>query len=311
MPLLERINKLIILYEGEQMPIKQIKETIELGEVTTDSEGNAFVQKRINLLEGQSHRLLQTDIFVDAFLNGGFDKLPVEVVISPYPVIPTAMTINSVFTAGRYPSAGDDSVLFKANGFAKTDEGIDFEQFPSAQIAAYQFTTFYTDHMYISFHLFGDAETTYYDLALSFLFTIEDKKVSLLTSSMGKLAENHDAMCAQLMSNGHMITKANLQGNVFPMWRFGGIRPEHTLSPTAAGSFFLDVPSTDEETMQTTAQIRSAVADARSMAAYDAPFGARFPDWIRMNLNEGIASGPVRDQWPPIKHADNGNVLCL
>jgi hypothetical protein len=294
------------------MPIKQIKETLELKAVTTDAQGNAFVQKRINLMEGQSHRLLQTDLFVDAFLNGAFAKLPVEVVISPYPVIPTEMPINSVFpAAGRYPSGGDDSVLFKANGFATTDEGIEFEQFPSAQIASYQFTTFYSDHMYISFHLFGDPSTTYYDLALSFLFTVEDRKISILTSSMGKMAENHDAMCAQLMSNGHMISKANLQGNVFPMWRFGGIRPEHTLSPTAAGSFFLQVPSVDEELMQTTAQIRSAVADARTMAAYDAPFGARFPDWVRMNLNEGLAAGAVRDQWPPIKHADNGNVLCL
>jgi len=47
------------------------------------------------------------------------------------------------------------------------------------------------------------------------------------------------------------------------------------------------------------------------MAAFDAPFGNRFPDWVRMNLNAGIVAGPLRDQWPPIKHADNGNVLCL
>lgn len=294
------------------MPIKQIKETLELDDVTTDADGHAFVQKRINLLEGHSHRLLQTDIFADAWLSGGFARLPVEVVISPYPVIPTEMPINSVFPAtGRYPSGGDDSVLFKANGFAVNDESIDFEQFPSAQIAAYQFTTFYTDHLYISFHLFGDPEQTYQNLALSFLFTIENKKVSVLTSSMGQMAENHDAMCAQLVSNGHMIEKATLEGNVFPMWRFGGIRPEHMVSPLAAGSFFLQMPSIDDERMQTTAQIRSAVGDSRQMSAFDAPFGNRFPDWIRMNLNEGIAAGPVRDQWPPIKHADNGNVLCL
>tara|TARA_R110001592_G_C13159892_1_gene748851 strand:+ start:152 stop:1036 length:885 start_codon:yes stop_codon:yes gene_type:complete len=294
------------------MPIKQIKETVEVKMLTTDADGNAFVQKRINLLEGQSHRLLQTDIFVDSFLNGAFARLPVEVVISPYPVIPTEMPINSIFpSAGRYPSGGDDSVLFKAVGFATNDEGIDFEQFPSVQIAASQFTTFYSDHMYISFHLIGDAERTYYDLGLSFLFTVEDTSVSNLTSSMGKLAENHDAMCAQLMSNGHMISKANLKGNVFPMWRFGGIRPEHTISPEAAGSFFLQMPSIDEEYMISAAGIRSAVADARQMGAYDAPFGARFPEWVRFNLNEGLSAGPVRDQWPPIKHADNGNVLCL
>jgi len=35
------------------------------------------------------------------------------------------------------------------------------------------------------------------------------------------------------------------------------------------------------------------------------------PDWVSFMLPEGIESGPVRDQWPPIKHADNGNVLTL
>jgi len=28
-------------------------------------------------------------------------------------------------------------------------------------------------------------------------------------------------------------------------------------------------------------------------------------------LPEGIVSGAIRDQWPPTKHADNGNVLTL
>jgi hypothetical protein len=146
---------------------------------------------------------------------------------------------------------------------------------------------------------------------MSFMLVLNNKKTSTLTASMGQMAENHEAMCAQLMSNGVFVTQANLEGNVFPWWRYGGIRPELMLSPDAAGSFFLNISTRDEELMQTTAQIRSAVADARSMGAYDAAFGARFPDWCRFNLNEGLVAGAVRDQWPPIKHADNGNVLCL
>ncbi len=43
----------------------------------------------------------------------------------------------------------------------------------------------------------------------------------------------------------------------------------------------------------------------------DDPTKGGVPDWIRMFMPEGIASGPIRDQWPPTKHADNGNVLTL
>jgi hypothetical protein len=47
--------------------------------------------------------------------------------------------------------------------------------------------------------------------------------------------------------------------------------------------------------------------------AFGESFGSAqgVPDWIRMFMPEGVASGPIRDQWPPTKHADNGNVLTL
>ena len=83
------------------------------------------------------------------------------------------------------------------------------------------------------------------------------------------------------------------------------------VNPTAAGSFFLEINTLDNELMQTTAQVRSAIADARTMSAFDEPQGRRFPEWILEGLNQGLVSGAVRDQWPPIKHADNGNVRML
>lgn len=298
------------------MPLSIIKETIELKDLTTDSDGNAYVQKKINLRSGFRHSLRQVDLFEDAFpfIRGGVtDEQPnFEIVISPYPQIPTTMLYNeNTLQENRYVAAGDDSVLFKANGRPRINQHSDFFQFPSPQIAAQNKSYFYTDHIYINLHYMGVADTEYGNIALSFMMVLENTKIPLLEATMGILAESHDAMCAQVMSTGYAMGVETLRGNVFPMWRFGGIRPELTLSPFAAGSFFLDVPSTDEELMQTTAQVRSAVADARSMGAYDEAFGDRFPDWCRMNLNEGIVSGPVRDQWPPLKHADNGNVLCL
>ena len=295
------------------MAIEIVKETIELAEFTTDNTGNAWIQKRINLSPGKVHNLLQTDIFEDA--TSGFDDVTgkLEFVVSPYPAIPTNMPlIAGIGLRNRYPSAGDDSVLFKAHCTTRNSNFVDdLEQFPSVQIAANQKLSFYSDHLYICVHLAATANTTYENFAWSFMFAIDSKSVASLTHSIGVLAESHNAMCALVMSNGHMQSLAVLRGNTFPMWRFGGIRAEHMITPIAANAYFLPINTRDAETMTTTPGIRQAVADSRAMSAFDQPFGDRRPDWIRMHLNAGIIAGPVRDQWPPIKHADNGNVRML
>ena len=298
------------------MVLHQVKETIEISSITTDADGNAFMQKRINLKEGYVHHLMQVDLFEDAipYIRGGASDRPnLEVVISPYPAIPTKMDfqVNAPAYQYRYASAGDDSVLFKACGDMVENTFTDFHQFPSPQIASQSFDRFYSNHVYINVHLMGIPDTEYGNIALSFLMLLNDVRVPVLESGVGILAERHNAMCAELMSNGHMVTRASLQGNVFPMWRFGGIRPEHTISALASGSYFLPIATRDEEEMQTSAQIRSAVADARSMSAYDEAFGDRFPDWVRLHLNTGIVSGAVREQWPPTKYADSGNLLMF
>ncbi len=297
------------------MPINIIKETLELASVTLDVNGNGFIQKKINLKEGMVHNLIQTDIFEDAYT--GPDNLSVrfELVVSPYPAIPTDMYFSETAFPNnyqnRYASAGDDSILFKANGILGDLTPSTYNQFPSAQIAANQQMSFYTDHLYISFHIMGAPNQVILNFGWSFMFTTKSNNVSVLTHSMGVLSESHDAMCALLMSNGHMISKADLRGNTFPMWRYGGIVPEQMILPSGAGSFFLQINTLDDELMQTSAQVRSAIADARTMTPFDEPQGDRFPDWVLVGLNQGLVSGSVRDQWPPIKHADNGNVLCL
>jgi len=299
------------------MPIHVVKETIELSEVTTDDTGNAYIHKCINLQGGYVHNLLQTDIFQDAMLDipDPTEATPplMEVVISPYPQIPTQMDLGdeTITYERRYASAGDDSVLFKANSEIRPFTFTDFNQFPSKQIASMQKQQFYSNHVYLSVHLSGVNNTTYGNLALSFLLVFEDKNASYVTTTMGQIHENHVAMCAELMSNGVIVSTSNLEGNVFPMWRYGGIRPELTVSPTAPGSFFMQLANRDDEAMQTTVEIRNALADSRSMSGFDEAFGNLYPDWFREVTNEGLVSGPVREQWPPIKHADNGNVLML
>ena len=119
------------------MPIHVVKETIELDEVTLDANGNAFIQKRINLEGGYVHNMLQTDIFQDAMLTepSGTEATPpiMEIVISPYPQIPTSMNLSTQAPVygNRYAAAGDDSVLFKAVSEIRSFTFVDFLQFPS------------------------------------------------------------------------------------------------------------------------------------------------------------------------------------
>lgn len=294
------------------MPATIVKETIELEDILLDADGNAFIQKRINLQEGYRHTLTQIDFFEDAipFLRGApSDEQPnYELIISPYPQIPTTMLYNENTTqTRRYTAAGDDSVFFKANGRVRLNNHSEITQFPSLQIAAQNKTYFYAPHVYINVHFMGISNLVYGNIAFSFMMTFDKKKVSILESTMGVLAESHAAMCALAMSNGHLVSVQALEGNVFPMWRYGGIRPETMLSPLAANGFFLDISSRDQEEMTSSAGIRQAVADARQMNTFDGAFGPRRPDWLREFLNAGIASGPIRPNPIPLRYADNGN----
>lgn len=294
------------------MALSIVKETIEIDDITLDSEGNAWIQKRINLRENTRHTLTQVDFFEDAipFIRGGPPERPnIEIVITPYPAIPTRMDFqrNTPVYSRRFPSAGDDSVLFKACGDVVETTFTDWHQFPSTQIAAMNKSYFYTEHVYINIHFMGIPDTGYGNIALSFMMVFNNKSVGILESSLGVLSESHNAMCAELMSNGRMVSLTTLQGNVFPMWRYGGVRPETMITPLAANSFFLPLANRDAEEMQNTPQIRQTVADARQMNAFDGALGPRRPDWLREFLNGGLESGPIRANPIPLRKADNGN----
>lgn len=289
------------------MALSIIKETIELESVTADSDGNVFINKRINLKDGYRHQLLQIDMFEDAFSS---IENSVETVISAYPTIPTNMTYSPASNfENRYVAAGDDSVLFKdrrivfPNGLSDANA----TQFPSREIASNNKSYFYTDHIYINMHLMVAPDAVVENIAYSFMLVVNDIKCNNLEHALGVLSEQHNAMCALVMSNGRMNTITNLRGNTFPIWRYGGIRPENTISPLAANSYFLEIATRDAEEMQSTVQVRQAVADARQMSAFDDAMGLRRPDWLRFGLNQGIVAGPIRADPVPLKYADNGN----
>lgn len=306
------------------MAVSIIKETIEIPDFTTDLSGSAYIVRKINLKDGMMHRLLQVDMFEDAYLPSAGaeqDRPSVEIVVTPYPAQPTNMRFKTTPPTffNRYPAAGDDTVLFKAIGEVQPDQPTKFTQFPSEQIAAMNKTWFYSDHLYINLHFMGAPEIEFGSIALSFMFVVDDKNVSQMTHSLGILAESHDAMCANLMSTGHMTNLQKLKGNTFPQWRFGGIRPERMLSTVAISSgFFLTLATRDEERMNVLGNIRQALRRSSSMQPFDAAFGGsnlsgsiEYPDWLRVGLTASLKTGPLREQWPPTKHADNGNVLMF
>ncbi len=299
-----------------------IKTSIELEGFTTDGNGNAYITKKVNLKAGYRHRLVQTDLFQDAlpFITTAGEERPiVEVVLSPYQVIPTNMNIqaNLPTLSNRYPAAGNDLVLFKAIGEQTQNRFIEFHQFPSPQIASLQYDSFYTNHVYVNVAFHGKDDTQYSNLALSFYMMLDNKKVDSLEAGIGIMREVQEGMCVEMASNGLILSSAILRGNTFPMWRYGGIRPERMLTSTREGGFFLPTSSNDEEAMQSTGTIRSMVASARSMSSFDEAFGedtvgfGQIPDWLRLNLSEGLVSGPIREQWPPTKYTDDGNLRML
>lgn len=301
------------------MPKSFIRESLELDTITLDDTGFAAVTKVINLREGFRHNMMQVDLFQDSIpLNGGDGGigLVMEVGVSPYPILPTEMNVKSTGTAlgNRMPAAANDTMLFKAVSTVRDNDYSQIFQFPSAQIAAEPSYAWYSNEIYVTLYLHGEADKDVTGICLSFYLALDNKKVDSLESGLGILREKHEAHCMELMSNGHIVSKAFLRGNVFPMWRYGGIRPEFMLRGVGTGGFFLPISTRDEESMQTTTEVRTYVAASRSMSAYDEAFGTAnvdIPDWLRFNLVTGLVSGPIRDQWPPNKYYDNGNVQML
>ena len=298
------------------MPKSFIRETLEIPTVVLPDSGLAIVTKKINLKAGYRHMMTQVDLFQDSIPYSSGDPVVgtwFEVGVSPYPILPTEMDLKAPAITNRMPPAGNDTMLFKAVTAIRPNDFSPFSQFPSVQIASEPSYSWYSNEIYVTLYVHGEPEAVIEDICLSFYLALDNKRADSLESGLGILREKHEAHCMELMSNGHLTTKSNLRGNVFPMWRYGGIRPENMIRGVGDGGFFLPISTRDSEIMQDTGNIRAVVGASRSMSAFDEAFGIAnfYPDWLRFDLVEGLVSGPVRDQWPPNKYHDNGNVMML
>ena len=303
------------------MPISYIRESIEKSEIT-NSDRLTIVQKKVELKRGMKHEILACDIFQDAII-GYNDSSPAYITafVTPYPVIYSNMNFATGM-ANRGPAAGNDTILFKAvmGPFTQgTTTLLPFEQFPSPQIGAGPSFSFYTPFVYFTLILHDENvdEAVFSNLAISFMLKVKSTKASVTTYGLGMIRERSVAQGINLMNQGRTIPKADNVGQIFPAWKYGGIRPERMLRGTAARNFWLNYSAEESEAMLDTANLRTYIKGARTMDGFDQAFGTDdavkgpIPDWLRFGLNRGLVSGTLRAQQPPRKLADNGNTLML
>jgi len=300
------------------MPIHEIRESIEFQTINVGSTGLGIVQKEINLKEGVAHKMLQCDAFLD---NPNYstteDGVMIELIVTPHPVIYTDMGIAGF--GNRTPSASLDTVLFKQTMLSGS-AGITTPtvlEFPNQFINARPTFTWYTPRLYLTLLIHGPRDADVSDFALTVYCAVEHKRASTVTYGMGLMREFQIAQVAAVVSNGRFIEPARNVGQSFPMWKHGGIRPELMMKSDAFAEFFYNTSNTDSAKMVDPVNLRIFAKLGREMVPNPDAFGTpntvkgSIPDWVSFMLPEGIEAGAIRDQWPPIKHADNGNVLCL
>ena len=304
------------------MPIHEIRESIELGQgVFTEKSEFGFkyiFQKRINLQAGKVHRMLQTDFFLDnPYLDTNTESLFMQFYVTPLPVIYTNMRYGPYLNVG--PAAANNYVLYKANLDLVRPTAPEFEslrilsEFPNDSLGTFPTFDWYSPNLYLTLIVNSQEPLTVLGpVAMTFYAAVESKNVSYVKSMCGRLKERQEAHIATIMNNGHMINAARNSGQIFPMWRHGGVRSSGMLAADQFGQFALPGDGMDGEQMWDNNDLLAAASAGRTMVSTPEPFGQDtaaygfIPDWLVMDLPMGIQFGPIRDQFPQTLYNDAG-----
>ena len=311
------------------MPINEIRDTIQ-GTALTDATGYAYMTRKINLPDGHRHSVLSIDVFNDQnslWLSN--QKAPeaglaaYQLFVSPYPMQRTNETMGAsvtelIFNTGAM--AGDESVLYKEQAIVKAGQQEDnsrdliwFNQFPNPAVGAMPTNNWYSNHLYITVMVWNQPETEV-EVKHSLFMRVKQTKVSAAEESMGQYKEFLDAQSRLLMDTAVVMDPASISGYVFPMWKYGGIRPELMISGTTALRYFNRVASNANQDMVARGALQTAYQDATTMVGFDTAFGdaaLNLPDWITLMDVAGVTAGELRPYPPPLKYADNGNTLMF
>ncbi|GAJ04273.1 unnamed protein product, partial [marine sediment metagenome] len=239
-----------------------IRETLEQTRVTLDANGLGIVQKQINLPTNQLNSILKVDFFQDSLPDyQGSSPLYIELIVTPFPVIYSNMAFSTPLAyASRGPMAGSDTVLFKTivgpYEAAPPFNFPPFRQFPNESVGATPTFSFYTPMVYITALLHGESTINVDNLAFSVYLALDTKKANLTSYGLGVMRERSIAQGITLMNQGRTIEPSRNVGQVFPMWKYGGARPERMLLGTNQRNFWFSSNTQDGEQMTSTANIR-------------------------------------------------------
>jgi len=304
------------------MPIMEIRDGIaimnsdRLGGVTgfqLDNNGFGIYQKKINVQRKLRHKLEHCDFYIDAFGNG-YTKCTFY--LTPQPLIYSDM----IDITGGGPDgdrgivpAYNENVLYKAQWFQRDGPfGAFNNEFPNNFLSSRPTFNFYSDTLYLTCLFVGEPDEYIDDFIISFYAAVNTTKIDAVEHGIGLIREQANMMVSRIDTLGRSIPPARNVGQIAPFWRFGGSRPERMIQGDTLINYWLNMADRDEEDMSDPSTLRQAIRGARKMQGNPDAFGTgNIPDWIRLHLNEGLVAGPIRPQWPPIKHDNNGNVLCL
>jgi len=303
------------------MALLEIRETLEQHEVVIATDDITIIQKRISLKPGQRMTMMSVDFMDDSQIiptGSGVQSFAFEFFLSPYPIIYTDMKLAEIFSK-RGPLGADDAVLFKHISVHLAGGVNTKVEMPNNFLGSLPTYSWYTPQLYLTAFIHnGDGSPfTIDDLGFSVYCSIKTKNVDSVEYGMGIIAEYDEAQGRNMMAQGHVIaTNMNVQ-QAFPMWRAGGIRPEHVLGADRFAEFWIPGFAQDAEKTMDTSQITIFYQKSRTCVAWDEAFGAidvskgPIPDWIRFIQLGGIEFGLERDQFPPTKYFDNGNTMML
>lgn len=311
------------------MPVIEIRDTID-GKVTTNEAGFGYLTRRINLPPGLRSELLNLDVYNDNVEMLSYRPAPesaptgYQLYLSNYPVQVTngLLQMNPATVLQDVgPLAGNKTVLYKETSVTMqatidtntTTPALYQNQYPSAQSSAVPTNKFYTPHLYITVLVYNEMLTDV-NVQFSLFAKVKQTKVGAVESTMGRYAEFLDAQCRLLTRTAVTYDPGDVAGYTFPMWKYGGVRPELMISATDALRYFNRVAANADQAMTSQGDLQTAYQDATTMSAFDAAFGdpaLNLPQWITLMDVGGITSGLIRAYPPPLKFADNGNTLMF
>ena len=303
------------------MPMHTVREILT-GTAIPNAEGFqslALVQKRINMPQGKRFKIKSVECFDDngtIFTNasrGGPNSGPCArlIYVTPYPITPTksnfgptedVANLTVIPMGGMGPYAGDNTVLYKRIDINKNRAGDEewttyqllTTEFPNPQSAQNNDYSWYTPHVYLTCMIWTE-EGWEQDVKLSFNLKLEVTTVDSVQTAMGQYKEKLEAQC-RVMSDtvNSILLPSSAAGRSFPMWKFGGVRPEIMVTSSNALRYFNRLASAAYQDMDNITGFRTRYKQSTSMVNYDSAFGdtaTNIPDWISVMSAAGVTSG--------------------